>query len=283
MLTKDFFFSFKQIISFEIDKKSYFKALRKCIYFPYKFILDKVRIFFSIKKTNIDNIITNKDKNIDKLFIKFNSDKASQVEINGKIIKGHNYSPFYEKYLNKYKKQKNLSILEIGTLRGAAAASFYHYFEKPNIYCLDVSPFQTYFHSKNIRTLFCNTRSKKIINNVSKYLDSDFDIIIDDGSHNIKDQIFTLSAFLPKLKNKGTYIIEDVSQHLVFPILNTDGLKNVTKSFLETIKSDNVKIPECLTNKEYEDIKNDIKNIFFEKGDYIYNNINISDIVFIEK
>ena len=283
MQSKDFLFSFAQTISYEVEKKSYFKALRKCIYFPYKFILDRVRIFLSIKKKNIDNIIVNKNEGIDKLFIKFNSDKASQLQINDETIKGHNYSPFYEKYLDKYKNQQNLNILEIGTLRGAAAASFYHYFDKPKICCMDVSPFQTYFYSKDIRTIYCNTRSKNNINSIAKYLDCEFDIIVDDGSHNVKDQILTLGILFKKLRKGGTYVIEDISQYKVFPNLNSDGLKDVTKTFLEKINLENETIPECLTSVEYKNIKDNIKNISFEKGEYIYQNTNISEIVFIEK
>jgi len=283
MKKRDFLFSFSQTIDFEIAKKAYLKALRKCFYFPYKFILNRIRIFLSIKKIDIDKIVINKKESLDKLFIRFNSDKATQFELGDKTFKGHNYSPFYEKYFEKFKNKNNLKILEIGTLRGAAAASFYHYFQEPKIYCLDVSPFQTYFYSKNIRTIYCNTRSKNTINSVAKYLNHKFDIIIDDGSHNVTDQTLTLNTFLPTLITGGIYVIEDMSQHLVFPHLNSDGLKNVTKLFLESINSDNVKVPECLTNDEYKNIKNNIKNLFFEKGEYVYQNMNISDIVFIEK
>ena len=270
MKLKDFFFSFSQTISFELEKKKYFKAIRKTIYFPYKFILNQIRILLLINKKNIDNLKINFNENLDELFKKFNSDKGSKLEINGKIIRGHNYSPFYEKYLKKYKEQKNLTILEIGTLKGAAAASFYHYLSNPKIFCIDVNPFQTFFFSKNIRTIYSNTQSKKNIHNLVKYFDFDFDIIIDDGSHNVKDQLLTLNAFLPKLKKEGIYIIEDINQYLAFPHLNPDKIKNVTKKFLESILKKEIEIPECLTNSESENIKNNIKTIFFEKGEYIY-------------
>tara|TARA_B110000046_G_scaffold98097_1_gene105740 strand:+ start:1132 stop:1983 length:852 start_codon:yes stop_codon:yes gene_type:complete len=283
MRTKDFFFSYSQTISFEIEKKSYFKALRKSFYFPCKFILNKIKIILSIKKKDIDQISNSKNESLDDLFLKFNADKGSQLLLNGKIVKGHNYSPFYVKYFNKYKNKKKLNILEIGTLRGAAAASFYQFFPGSLIYCLDVSPFQTFYYSKSIRTIYCNTRSKKSINNAVKYLDCKFDIIIDDGSHNVKDQILTLSAFITKLKKGGTYVIEDINQYTVFPELNSDNLKNGVKSFLKTINRDSIKIPECLTIEESKNIKNNIKKVFFEKGKFIYKNKNISDIVFLQK
>jgi hypothetical protein len=116
-----------------------------------------------------------------------------------------------------------------------------------------------------------------------KYLDCKFDIIIDDGSHNVKDQILTLSAFITKLKKGGTYVIEDINQYTVFPELNSDNLKNGVKSFLKTINRDSIKIPECLTIEESKNIKNNIKKVFFEKGKFIYKNKNISDIVFLQK
>ena len=38
--------------------------------------------------------------------------------------------PFYEKYFKKFKSVEKLKILEVGSLRGAATASFYYYFDK---------------------------------------------------------------------------------------------------------------------------------------------------------
>ena len=49
--------------------------------------------------------------------------------------------------------KKKISILEIGSLRGAATASFYYYFDNPNIICADINPFQIQVYSKNIRLL----------------------------------------------------------------------------------------------------------------------------------
>ena len=54
--------------------------------------------------------------------------------------------------------------------------------------------------SNQIRPLFIDTKENEIIKDVANYINYDFDIIIDDGSHNKKDQILCLNAFLPKLK-----------------------------------------------------------------------------------
>ena len=103
----DFIFSLNQSIKLDFSKKRYFKGFRKLFNYPYKFILDKIRIFFSLNKLNLDKDTQfSKSKNLDKLFEIYNSDKASKFFINDEKINGHNYSPFYEKYFEKYKNIK---------------------------------------------------------------------------------------------------------------------------------------------------------------------------------
>ena len=64
MKLKDFFFSFSQTISFELEKKKYFKAIRKTIYFPYKFILNQIRILLLInnKLLSLTHVDSNKSR-----------------------------------------------------------------------------------------------------------------------------------------------------------------------------------------------------------------------------
>ena len=284
MKLKDFFFSYIQSIKVDLAKKKYFKAFRKLFNYPYKFILNKCRELFSLGKNNLDQ----KEKidrktSFDDLFIKFNSDKASKFVINNEKINGHNYSPFYEKYLSKYKNLRDLNILEIGSLRGAATASFFNYFDTPKIICADINPFQLKVYSKNIRPIYVDTQSNDILERLSVFLNEEFDIIIDDGSHNIKDQIITFNNFFKKLKKSGTYIIEDSSQYLSALHLNPDNLKFGAKEIIISIKDNNIKKIQYISDREAEIMNKMIKNIYIEKGNYIENKINISEIIFIEK
>ena len=283
MLFKDFVFLFTQSITRDVEKKLYFKSLRKIFNLPYKYFLDIFRQFFLINKIDLDKNVRKSSQNkLDDLFKEFNSDKGSKFLLNGNLISGHNYSPFYEKYFEKFKLKKNLNILEIGSLRGSSAASFYHYFNNPNIYCLDINPFQIQIFSKKIRKVFVDSQSKKILKNTIKFLNTNFDIIIDDGSHNIRDQIITLSAFLPNLNNKGIYVIEDISQYLVSSNLNPDNLPYGIKGFLLNIKSEQ-NLFNYLTEEEKFFLRDNIFKKSFEKGQFMLNNINISEIAFIEK
>ena len=280
----DFFFSYNQSIRIDFYNKRYFKGFRKLFNYPYKFILDKFRELFSLKKFNLDKHEQHfKDMGLDELFEKYNSDKASKFVINNEKINGHNYSPFYEKYFKKYKELNNLRILEIGSLKGAATASFYKYFNRPKIICADINPFQLQVFSKNIRAIYLNTQSKDSIKNLSSFLDKDFDIIIDDGSHNIKDQIITFNTFFRKLKKNGIYVIEDSSQYLSASHLNPDNLDYGSKEILLSIKNSGLDKVSYLSNLEIDILKKEMGNINLEKGNYIENKINISEIIFIEK
>ena len=286
MILKDFLFSFSQSIKIDINKKKYFKAFRKIFNYPYKFILNKIREFFSVNKLNLNKKMNNtiyKDMSFDDLFKTFNSDKASKFMINDKEISGHNYSPYYEKYLKKYKDKQTLNILEIGSLRGAATASFFHYFEKPKIICADINPFQLQVFSPNIRSIYVDTQSSKILKNLNDYLNLKFDIIIDDGSHNIRDQIITFNVFFNQLDKDGLYIIEDSSQYLSALHLNPDNLNYGAKEILLSLKNYNLDKIRYLTDIDINILNKMIKNIYLEKGNFIENKINISEIIFIEK
>ena len=47
-----------------------------------------------------------------------------------------------------------------------------------------------------------------------------FKVIIDDGSHSLKDMIFNLRFFLKYLANEGFFIIEDFNSPIYFEELN---------------------------------------------------------------
>jgi hypothetical protein len=286
MNLNDFLFSYRTIIKRDLYKKNYLKLVRKIFNYPYKYILNLTRNIFLIKKINLDKkyFYTGYENfNLDKLFMMFNSDKGSKVNWAGKIIKGHNYSHLYEKYLSKFKKIKKLNILEIGSLKGSSAASFLLYFDNPRICCLDINPFQIRYFSKNIRNIFVDTQSKKILNCVAKYLDCEFDIIIDDASHNKRDQIITLNTFLPKLKQNGIYIVEDTCEFIKHPHLNSDHLNYGINEFLMSVNETGNHVCNFLSESEKMNIKTNIGCINYEKGNFIHNNVNIPEIIFIEK
>ena len=286
MYLKDFIFSYIHSLSNELWKKKYLKFFKKIFYYPYKFFLDKIRQLFLINKINLDknyDAIKNKNLSLENLFNKYNTDKGKIFFHKNKKFVGHNYTPFYEKYFQKFKSIKRLRILEIGSLRGAATASFYYYFNKPQIFCADINPFQIGVFSENIRKFFLNTQSKKSITKLANYMNQTFDIIIDDGSHNIRDQIITFNILFKYLNKSGIYVIEDASQYLASKNLNQDDLKYGAKEILMSVKNNDFKKNNYLEIMDVVSLNKDIKDIHIEKGCHTIKDINISEIIFVKK
>jgi len=230
------------------------------------------------KKIDIDKDLI-KDDTLDNLFSHYNTDKANFIN-NGKD-KGHGYAKFYEKHLTKFKYQK-INILEIGSFAGASAAAFVKFFPNAQVYCLDINLLNFKYSSKKIHTFGVNTSDKKMISNLLLKIDffnsiKKFDIIIDDGSHKLSDQLKALDFFYKYVSNEGFYIIEDYKFPNYF-----DHLNDVN----------DLKINELITrinNKETINSKlisqNTIKNII-ENNNKIFEykgNTENSDVVFFEK
>ena len=125
--------------------------------------------------------------------------------------------------------------------------------------------------------------SKQIINNFSNHIHEDFDIIIDDASHNLKDILITFSKLFQKLKKGGFYVIEDINQFHVFKELNPYKNELTPKEILQNIKYNKDFKSSFISEEEKKYLVDNIAKIDFEKGQMVINNSNVSDIVFIKK
>ena len=116
---------------------------------------------------------------------------------NKKII-AHGYAKIYEKYLkdNKDKYQ----VIELGSFYGNASAAFFFYFKNAKIYSADINPDMYLYRSKRLKNFFTDTSSRSSIekNIINKNIK--FDLIIEDASHMLKDQIISLFTLFKTLK-----------------------------------------------------------------------------------
>jgi len=287
MNLKDFIFSYKNILFRSLFvKKNFFDFIRKLFNIFYKYLLHNFRTYFSNKIINLDKK-QKKNQNLyneklDDLFVNFNTDKGTSVKWDGKKINTHGYSAHYEKYLQKFK-SKTINILEIGSHEGRAIASFYYYFPNSNLYGANNNPFQIKFCSKRIKSIFVDVSSRNILSNLAKHYDFDFDLIIDDASHNLRDILITISVFFRKLKKKGVYVIEDISQLDYVPELNKYNDKLTPKKILEMINNKQDFNSQFITEEDKNYLIQNIERSFFEKGSFLVDGVNTSEIAFIKK
>jgi len=138
---------------------------------------------------------------------------------------GHNYTDVYEAYLGSCRNSP-VSLLEIGLgvtgdrwdspivhgrNKGGASLKMWHdYFPEGKIYGIDINEC-SYLDNNRIRTFVADQGR---VNDLEAFVKAaegtDFDIIIDDGSHRPDHQQVSFSYFFKKLKSGGLYFIEDL-------------------------------------------------------------------------
>jgi hypothetical protein len=150
------------------------------------------------------------------LMDKFGSDKASY----------HNYTLFYYDLL-KEKKYQEVKIFEVGLgtnntsipsnmgangRPGASLRAWKEFFPNAKIYGADIDK-NILFHEERIKTFFCDQTDEVSIKKMwenDELKNESFDLIIDDGLHEINANINFLKNSFKKLKNDSAFIIEDI-------------------------------------------------------------------------
>jgi hypothetical protein len=140
----------------------------------------------------------------------------------------HSYiENFYEKEFSFYR-EKNISLLEIGIETGGSLKLWKEYFlNSKSIIGVDIDDDkidQRYKNIDGVMMYFGDAYDEKF----SKKFKT-FDIIIDDGPHTLESQLKSIEIYLPKLKQNGLFIIEDIQSAEHFDIL-IDKSKEICES-----------------------------------------------------
>ena len=270
MLFKDFFFTFKNIHLSFVKKKNILKFLKVGASILYKFFILELIIYNFFYKKNLDKISKNKKELFEKkLYFLFKYFESAKQE--------HFYAEFFHKNFGQIKNKK-LDILEIGLAKGAGIASFYFYFPFSNLIGVDNNPFRIKYKSRRIRNIYVDISSKKILRNLSNHLNQKFDLIIEDCSHKLIDQILCFAENFKNLKMGGTYVVEDLNFPESHKMYNPTNENVDLKTILEKLKSHEEVKTKHINDLDFEYIKNNIETITFYKGSGKY-----SEIVFIKK
>lgn len=174
--------------------------------------------------------MTIKQTELCSLMTKYRSDKGNDC---------HGYSRIYtELFSNLRNSNINLFELGIGTnyndtpytmgehgSPGASLRAWKEYFPLANIYSGDIDT-RILFEEDRIKTFYVDQKNKDSIRNLwnnDLLRDIEFDIIIDDGAHEVDANLTFLTESFHKLKSGGIYIIEDIIIHYLPEFLNKIG------------------------------------------------------------
>lgn len=160
-----------------------------------------------------------------------------------RLNKGHNYGLVYDALFDPFR-DKEIDLIEIGIRHGASLMAWREFFPNAHISGVDIVDL---VENKDPTMEYIITDVKKM-KPTKRY-----DIVIDDGSHKIKDILYTIKNF--KLKVGGIMIIEDLRA----PNHWMDMIREATNYSVEIIdlrgatkKKDNFLV--VLRNYGYEEI-----------------------------
>lgn len=134
---------------------------------------------------------------------KHNTDKS------GHYHSGKSYLDIYDGYFQGVK-NKNINFLEIGVRDGCSLRMWKEYFSNGKIYSLDIDPRCKTHEDERIKIVIGDQGSQNVIDELLKISDSNFDIIVDDGSHINELTIKSFNLLYEKLNPGGFYVIEDL-------------------------------------------------------------------------
>lgn len=145
---------------------------------------------------------------------KYDTDKSSQRNNVTDNRHCHPYTLFYDE-LFKNTKHEKLKIAEIGILDGASLLMWKDYFPNSEIYGLEyntnyINNFKQNFDNDRIKLSNIDVTNKDSIKNAFGQLNTLYDIIIEDTTHQFEDQIRVIENTYQYLKPGGILIIEDI-------------------------------------------------------------------------
>jgi hypothetical protein len=160
-----------------------------------------------------DNIFTFDDNyykyhNYNKLEDVYDKYKTeANTQIFGDKGTSYTYIDIYSKILEPYRVNSN--VLEIGVATGLSLKMWSEYFQNSKIYGVDVVDWVD--RGLDLSGIDIHFGDATKIETFDFCKDVKFDVIIDDGSHNLYDQIKTFSLLNDTVNRWGVYIIEDIS------------------------------------------------------------------------
>lgn len=166
--------------------------------------------------TSFDIHFKNTKSELCELGKKWDTDKSSQLEGSDRKH-SHPYTVFYNS-LFESRRQDNLSVAEIGILDGGSLLMWDEYFPNSKIYGFEyydflIDNFKSHYNRDRVILSHMDVTNKDSIVSGFQNTNVEYDIIIEDSTHEFEDQIRVIENVHRFLKPGGILIIEDIFKH----------------------------------------------------------------------
>jgi hypothetical protein len=156
----------------------------------------------------------NKDKSVEK-------DIIDKYNYHGKLLalftqnkkqvinKWHHYIPIYDRHLREFQ-NKEINFLEIGVSEGGSMLLWKNFLgEEALIYGIDINPACSKLNDIVGQVRIGSQSDIQFLDTIIREMNG-IDIVLDDGSHHMRDVRTSFEYLFPKLRDGGIYIIEDL-------------------------------------------------------------------------
>lgn len=152
---------------------------------------------------------------------------------NNAIHKWIHYFNIYDLHFKKFRDQE-VVILEIGVYQGGSLRMWKDYFgDKAKIFAIDINPRCKQFETDSVKIFIGSQDDRDFLNKIKNQIPL-IDILIDDGGHEMRQQIVTFEELFDHIKVGGIYLCEDL--HTSYWPEYGGGYKN-PESFIEFSKN----------------------------------------------
>ncbi|SRR5581483_1219302 len=121
----------------------------------------------------------------------------------------HNYTEVYSRYFAPLR-DKPIKFLEIGINTGSSVKMWEEYFPFAELHFMDITFENIQYHTKRAQYHQYDQENISALEHFAQENGSNFDVILDDGGHTMRQQIHSFIALFPHVKSGGMYIIEDL-------------------------------------------------------------------------
>lgn len=120
----------------------------------------------------------------------------------------HGYHVWYESHFNILR-NKPITLVEIGVLKGASLRLWEEFFPQAKIYGIDCNPECTKLESDRSKVFIGDQTDTTFLSKMADQV-GEIDILIDDGGHMMDQQTTSFKALFNRIRIGGYYVVEDL-------------------------------------------------------------------------
>lgn len=161
------------------------------------------------------------DVSLSELAVRYGSDKGHQRVEEGAGFYGQRYADMYERWCAPRRDQP-VTILEIGVHEGASIKMWADYMTQAKVIGIDTGPLPNVSaYGDRVRLFNADQYDVGALKSLVTH-HGPFELIVDDGCHEVEAQLCSARMLLPHVRAGGWYCIEDI--HSLTAV--ADGLRD---------------------------------------------------------